>query len=171
MTLTNKGLHIIPFFILLIISGCTVKYSFTGASISPDVKTVSIDYFQNQAQIVQPTLSQTFTEELKNTFITQTNLEMTEGNGDLQFSGAITGYNTRPMAIQGDEVAALNRLTVTVKVKFINIKDEKQNFDKTFSAFADYDSNENLESVEEQLIAEIVQQLTEDIFNAAVANW
>lgn len=151
--------------------GCSVKYSFTGASISPDVKTVSIEYFPNQAALVQPILSQTFTEKLKEKFVTQTSLELVTYGGDLSFEGAITGYSTKPQAVQGNETAALNRLTIAVKVNFVNSKDEKNNFEKSFSAFADYDSSKNLEDVEEELIGECVDQLVEDIFNAAVANW
>lgn len=156
---------------LLVISGCRLKYSFTGASISPDVKTVSINYFENQAPIVQATLSPVFTEALKNKFISQTSLELVKSGGDLHFEGVIANYNTRPMAIQGNETAALNRLTIAVKVIFTNQTNEKQDFNKTFTAFSDYNSSQSLEAVEEDLIGEIVEQLVEDIFNEAVANW
>lgn len=150
---------------------CSVKYSFTGASISPDVKTVSVAFFQNLAPIVNPTLSSYFTEELKNRFVTQTRLNLVSEFGDLNFSGEIRNYEVSPVAIQGNETAAQNRLTITVRVKFVNMKDAEQNFDKTFSHFADYDSRLQFNSLEAELVREIVDKLVEDIFNSSVANW
>ncbi len=166
----NKSyLLFIPMY-LIFLCGCHV-YSFTGASISPDVKTVSIANFPNQATLVQPALSQVFTEKMKDKFVSQTNLTQVKVNGDLQFEGAITDYFSQPTAIQGNEQAALNRLTIVVKVKFINLKDEKQNFETTFSRFSDYDAKKNLTTIENELINEICNQLVDDIFNKAVINW
>lgn len=158
-------------FLTLVFYNCKIKYSFTGASISPDVKTISIGYFKNNASIVQPLLSQTFTEALKDKFLSQTNLTLVEKNGDLQFEGEITNYNISPTAIQGNETAALNRLTITVNVRFTNTKNETQNFEKNFSRYADYESTQNLSAIEEQLIKTINEMLVEDIFNQTVANW
>ena len=152
------------------IAGCKV-YSFTGASISPDIKTVSIAHFPNQATTVQPSLSSVFTEKLKDKFVSQTNLAQVEAGGDLQFEGHITDYNAQPTAIQGNEQAALNRLTITVTVRFTNTKDEKQSFESSFSRFTDYDSGSNLATIEQELINEISNQLVDDIFNRAVINW
>lgn len=151
-------------------TGCGV-YSFTGASVAPDVKTVSVDFFPNRASLVQPSLSQTFTEKLRDKFVSQTNLTLLESGGDLTFSGTITDYSSVPIAIQGNEQAALNRLTISVKVKFENAKDPKQNFESSFSRYADYDSRQSLNTVELQLIGEICNQLVDDIFNRAVINW
>lgn len=156
--------------LMIFLYGCHV-YSFTGASIAPDVKTITIANFPNQATLVQPSLSQVFTEKMKDKFVSQTNLVQTKSGGDLQFEGMITDYFSVPTAIQGNEQAALNRLTIVVKVKFVNIKDEKQNFDMTFSRFTDYDSRKNLTSIEQELINEICNQLVDDIFNKAVINW
>lgn len=153
------------------ISGCKVKYSFTGASISPDVKTVSIDYFQNLSSLVNPALSSTFTEALKERFITQTSLNTVRDNGDLQFSGQITGYSTSPLAIQGNELAAKIRLTISVRVKFENIKDKTHNFDKTFTQYDDYLSSVDFPSVEAELVKSITAKLIDEIFNNSVANW
>jgi hypothetical protein len=172
MILSN-GRHIRNLFLFLMaasFAGCNV-YSFTGASISPEIKTVSIANFPNQAPLVQPSLSQTFSEKLKDKFVSQTNLTQVNANGDLQFEGAITDYVSQPTAIQGNEQAALNRLTITVKVKFTNQKDEKQNFETTFSRFTDYDSRKNLATIETELINDITNQLVDDIFNRAVINW
>ncbi len=148
-----------------------MSYSFTGASISPEVKTISIDNFPNKAMLVVPTLSRSFTEALKNYFTSQTNLILVERNGDLNLEGSITGYSVQPQAISGNEVAQLNRLTITVKVNFTNKFDEKQNFESNFSRYVDYSSSQNLVSVQDDLIAEINEQLVQDIFNKAVVNW
>ena len=157
--------------ILLLLSSCSIKFSFTGASIPPDVKNVSVKYFLNHAPLAQPTLSQTFTEALKDIFLSQTNLQLADDNGDLQFSGTITNYKTSPVAIQGDETAAMNRLTIVVMVKFINTVDPTQDFESSFSRFSEYESSKSLSEVEEDLIEEINEQLVQDIFNKAVSNW
>lgn len=166
-------LTLLTVLIFPLLQSCKVGYSFSGASIAPDVKTVSIKTFQNVAPLAQPTLSQSFTESLKDIFITQTNLSLLEKGGDLQFEGKITGYNVAPVAIQGNQVstASLNRLTITVQVKFVNTKDEKQNFEQSFSRFADFDASRNLSTVENELIKDINSQLSQDIFNRAVTNW
>lgn len=173
MKLCNYKLIVILLTLAILTQNCKVSYSFSGASISPDVKTVSIKTFQNVAPLAQPTLSQTFTESLKDIFITQTNLTLVEKGGDLQFEGKITGYSVAPVAIQGSQfsTASLNRLSITVQVKFINTKDEKQNFEQTFTRFADFDASKNLASVENELIKDINSQLSQDIFNRAVTNW
>lgn len=147
------------------------NYSFTGASIAPEIKTVSIRFFPNRAAIVQPSLSQAFTEKLRDKFVSETNLALTDKAGDLNFEGSITDYNTQPIAIQGNDNAALNRLTISVNVKFTNTKDPKNDFESNFSRYADYDSKVNLASVEQDLIIQINQQLVDDIFNKAVINW
>lgn len=155
----------------LLLGGCSVKYSFTGASISPEVKTVSIASFPNVASLVNPTLAATFTEALKEKFVTQTSLSLQNFGGDLEFAGEITTYDVAPVAIQGNETAALNRLTIAVHVKFVNLRDDKANFDRSFSAYEDYSANRPFSDVEGELVATIQEKLVEDIFNAAVANW
>ncbi len=143
----------------------------TGASISPEVKTISIRFFQKTAGLGPASLGQTFTEALKDKFISQTNLSLVERDGDLTFEGSIPGYTIMPLAIQANEIAAQNRLSITVNVKFTNLKDEKQNFETTFTRFADFESTLNIASVEDQLIKEINEQIIDDIFNKAVINW
>lgn len=159
------GLLIIP------ISSCKVKYSFTGASISPDVKTVSVDYFQCLASLANPSLGTTLTTALKDRFITQTSLNVVRESGDLQFSGQITGYSVSPIAIQGNEVAAKNRLTISVHVKFENTKDKTFNFDKTFTQFDDFNGDQDLLSVQSTLEKSIIDKIIDEIFNNSVANW
>lgn len=156
---------------LLIVVGCKVNYSFTGASIPEDVKTVSVKTFQSYAPLANANLSQTFTEALKDKFLSQTNLDLVTKNGDLQFEGSITGYNVTSVAIQGNETAALNRLTITVKVKFTNTKDSDLDYETNFSRYTDYESSQNLATIEDGLITDINDQLTQDIFNKAVSNW
>jgi hypothetical protein len=172
----NKKLSI---FILIVLSvvvftACKVSYSFTGAVPMVGVKTFSVDYFPNRATLVNPNLSQQFTEGtngLQDKLIKQTSLSQISENGDLEFSGQITGYEVRPMNIQQGDLAAQNRLTITVKVKFTNNKDHSQDWEKTFTAYEDFDSNNSLGDVEDQLVPDIITKLTDDIFNASIANW
>jgi hypothetical protein len=153
------------------LTGCKINYSFSGASISPEIKTISIQYFPNHADIIQPSLSQDFTDALKDRVKSQTRLSFMNEVGDVDFSGEITNYSTQPVAITGAESAALNRLTITVKVKYTNVINPDQNFDTNFSRYADYSSSQSLNEVEADLIKQIVDQLTEDIFNRAFVNW
>lgn len=158
-------------FLTLALASCSVKYSFTGASIPPDAKTVSVQLFQNIAAQVNPTLSNYFTEELKNRFTSQTKLLMVNDFGDFAFSGQITNYAVTPVSVQSNETAAQNRLSITVKVKFVNRIDPKGSFDKGFTQYEDFESSQSFVSVEDQLMQEIVSKIVEDIFNASAANW
>ena len=156
---------------LCVLQGCKGGYSFTGTSIAPDVQTVSIDYINNMAMIVYPPLSNLLTESLKDKFTRTTRLSLVSYDGDLHFEGEITGYDVTSMGVTANEVASINRLNVTVKIRFTNNKDEKQSYDKSFSSYADFDSSKPLDSVQAELVDEIVKKLIEDIFNNAVANW
>lgn len=155
---------------LVSISACGI-YSFTGASIPPEARTISVAFFPNDAPLVQPTLSQRFTESLQDKFQRQTNLRLVEDNGDLHFEGSIIGYSTQPTAIAGDDRAALNRLTITVRVRFINEFDQRTDFERNFSRFYDYAAEISLSQIENEAIDIINEALVEDIFNAAVVNW
>jgi hypothetical protein len=156
---------------VLFMAGCTVKYSFSGASISPAVKTFSVQYFQNRAPLVQVGLSQTLTDALIDKCKAQTNLKYVTGTGDVSFEGDITDYKTVPLTVAADALAAMNRFTITVKVKFINSVDPDLSFDQTFSRYADYSASLNLNDVEKDLSDQIISQLVEDIFNQAFVNW
>ena len=146
-------------------------YSFTGGS-TGDAKTLQIDFFPNQAPLVEPSLSQSFTQGLQDLFTRQTNLTLTNSNGDLHFSGEITGYRVTPMSGTSAQTAAQNRLTVTINVRFINKLEEKDDFEKSFSFYSDFEANSQLTgSVLENALDEIVERITQDVFNASVAKW
>ncbi|HJH60292.1 MAG TPA: LPS assembly lipoprotein LptE [Bacteroidetes bacterium] len=146
-------------------------YSFTGASIPAEAKTVSVQYFPNNASLVNPLLSPSITNTLRDYFMNQTTLQSVDNNGDLALEGEIIDYSTTPVAITGDQTAALNRLTIKVNVRFFNKYDESKNFEQTFSQYEDYPSNQNLNAIQETLITTIVDNLCQDIFNKAVVNW
>lgn len=154
-----------------IVQSCGI-YSFTGTSIQPDVKTVTINYFEYKALKVNPSLSNQITEALKEKFTKLTRLEQVDMDGDLEIIGEVTGYDVKATAITANEQAAQNRLTVNVKITFINRKYPEDNFEnKSFSAYADFDAMQTLDAVESTLCEEIVEKLCEDMFNATVANW
>ena len=159
------------FFLLLSPTGCTVSYTASGARILPQIKTASIQYFLNRASLVQPGLSQTLTEALIDKCKAQTSLSIVSSNGDVTFEGEITDYNTRPLTVSADATAAMNRFTITVKVKFTNNKDHEQDWEKTFTQYEDFDSNRSLTDVEDALASAIIKKLVDDIFNASVADW
>lgn len=146
-------------------------YSFSGTSIQPDIKTVTINYFEYKALRVNPALSNDLTEALKDKFQKMTRLEQVEEEGDIEISGEVTGYDVRATAITANEEAAKSRLTVSVKITFTNRKYPEDDFEKSFSAFSEFDAELSLDAVEANLCVEIVEQLTEDILNATVANW
>ena len=155
---------------LPLLNGCGI-YSFTGASIPAEAKTISVQYFQNNALLVEPLLSDEFTNGLRDRFMNQTTLNMVNQNGDLTFEGEITDYRTMPVAIQSDQTAALNRLTITVNVRFTNKFEESNNFETKFTQYKDYPSEQDLNAVKQTLITEIVEMLVDDIFNKSVVNW
>lgn len=158
--------------IALLLSGCRMSVSLTGSDIDPRAKTVYVQTFRNNSSLVNPTLSQEFTNALKDRIQGQTPLTIIDvRNGDYALEGEITGYTINPVAIQGDETAAMNRLTITVRVKFTNKFDENKNFEQSFSRYVDYSSTQNFSSIESALVNEINDALTEDIFNKAFVNW
>ncbi|POY38995.1 hypothetical protein C3K47_00400 [Solitalea longa] len=154
------------------LSGC---YSFTGTSIPLSVKTYSVQFFENRAPLVDPTLSQKFTESLKDRISRQSPLALTKGFGDVNFEGTITGYRVEPVAFSstGETGSAeQNRLTITVQVKCTNTKDEKQSFEQSFSQFENFSKTQNLSGVFQiELNQLIIDKLTTDIYNRAFSNW
>lgn len=151
--------------------GCGI-YSFSGTSIQPDVKTITINTFEYKALKVNPSLSNDLSEAVRTQFRKMTRLEQVDMDGDLEISGEITGYDVKATAITAGDVAAQARLTITVKVSFANRKYPQDNFDnKSFSSYADYDSTLSLDSVESTLCKDIIEKIVDDIFNATVAQW
>ncbi len=173
--MTRLKIFLIIFLAALCCNSCKlykVSYSMTGASISPEVKTFSVDYFPNKAPLVVPYLSSLFTDELTNYMRSKTGLtQMTDNNGDIRFEGQITNYYQRPIDITSNEIATSNRLTIEIRVKYINTKDENAGFDSTFSNYADYSTEVDFNSVEESLINEILEKIIDDIYTKALVNW
>lgn len=168
----KRLIHIIALLLLVLsFDSCKPRFSLSGATIPVEAKTVSVDFFVNNTTLGSPSISQKFTEKLRDVVSTQTNLSLMKQNGDLKFEGSIVDYNIAPVAIQSNDQAASNRLTITVNVKYSNKFDQTKNFDQNFSRFADFKASEAISSQEDALLTEINRQLTEDIFNKAFNNW
>ena len=170
LRLLKKACSLVVLLSCCLFSGCGI-YTFSGASIPAEAKTVSVQYFPNNAQLVKPLLSDAFTNALNDMFVNQTTLQSVAQNGDLALEGEITGYSTAPIAITGNQTAAMNRLTVTVNVRFTNKYDESKDFEQRFSQYQDYPSGQDLSAVQDVLVEQIIEDLCQDIFNKAVVNW
>lgn len=159
---------------VMLLSACSYKITLNGSVIPPDLTTINIQYFENNAPLVVNTLSQQFTEALKNRIRTQTNISIVRGEGKASLSGAIIGYTIAPISIEATNnntapIAGASRLTITVNVKFTYDADKKISFEQTFTRFANFSGD--ISSQEQALIQDINKQLTEDIFNKAFNNW
>ncbi|MEO8762409.1 MAG: LptE family protein [Bacteroidia bacterium] len=160
----------------LFLFSCKVNYGFKGITIPLGAKTISIAMFQNQANLTAPLEPQLITQRLRDAVSSQTNLALLKQGGDLRFEECrITNYVSVPQAITStgtSDQAALNRLTVTIKINYINKLDETKNFtDREFSKYYDYPSTQSLSQIESAALEQINKQLVEDIFNAAFNNW
>lgn len=161
--------------ILLVLSlgllpGCW-WYSFSGASVPEGATTINIQTFSNEANLVNPTLAQDFTEALRQRFISQTTLSLTDQEGDLQLTGSIVDYRVTPVNITAGEQAATNRLTVVVRVRYTNTLDPNDTWEQNFSQFTDFAQTVNFTAEEASLVEEVSELLTQDIFQAALADW
>lgn len=164
--------NLLVFLCLLIATACSISYKFNGASIDyTKVKTIMISDFTNQASYVNPTLAPEFTEELKDIYIRQTRLEQVTSNGDLALEGEVTGYDFTPMAVKEDALASQTRLTITVRVRYMNNTNPDEDFEQSFSAYREFDSNLMVQQVESSLCAEIIEEIVDQVYNATVANW
>ena len=172
---TRKALSFLCAALSLCAAACIVKacgiYSFSGTSIQPDVKTITINYAEYKALKVNPSLSNDLTEDLKEKYRKLTKLEQVDMDEDMELSCEIVGYDVKATAVTANEVAAQNRLTVSVKIYFTNRKYPEDDVEQSFSAYSDYDSTQSLDAVESSLCEEIIEKLVEDIFNATVAQW
>lgn len=154
------------------LTACKISYKLNGASIDYQVtKTISIDYIPIKAALVYAPLAVNFNDKLQSKYVDQTQLQLVPNDGDLQLSGAITGYSLTPQAVKADAYAAQTRLTIKVKIKYVNKHNKTEDFDKEFSAYRDFDATQLLTDVQDGLCDEMVDELVEDIFNATVANW
>jgi hypothetical protein len=163
--------YLLGVILTLSIISCSVRFTMNGASVPEDLKTFSVQYFENRAPLINPTLSQNFTEGLKDRITNESRLILEDKNGDVVFSGEITSYSVRPMAIQADAVSAETRLSVTIKVRYRNFKNPKDNWESSFTAYEDYPSEQNITEIEDELTALIIERITEDIFNKAFSDW
>ncbi len=151
-------------------SSCGI-YSFSSGKLKAGIKTVTVELFENKAPLINPTLAVDVTEKIKDVFISQSSLRLATFDGDMVFEGTIAQYDVRPVAIQGNETAASNRLTIGIKVKYTCEKYPEDSWEKTFSQFSDFSSTQNLSDVEQDLVKDIVARLGQDVFNKALSNW
>ncbi|CAM1373434.1 LptE family protein [Tenacibaculum xiamenense] len=167
----KKVIQILFFsFITITLVSCGV-YSFTGGDVG-NAKTIQIDFFPNQAPIIEPALGQRFTQDLQDLFTRQTNLTLVSSSGDLHFDGEIVDYRINPMSAQANQTAAQNRLTIVVNTRYTNNLDEKKNFEKQFSFYHDYPADVQLTGSRlDAAFDEIIERITQDIFNASVGKW
>ncbi len=164
--------YLILIFTLLLLCGCAVSFKFNGASIDyTKTRTISILEFPNHAELVNPNLSSSFSELLRDQFSRQTRLELVPRDGDLHIEGEITGYQVQSMAISADSYAAQTKLTLTIKVRFSNKSNPEDDFEKSYSAYQTFDSNQMLTDVQDELCQIMSKEIAENIYNDTVAKW
>lgn len=168
----NAIFSVLSLAIAVIVSGCfTIKVNMSGASVHPDAKTFSVQDFINRADEIQPGLTLDFYNALRDKVESQTSLNFTSGYGDIDFTGEIVRYNHQSTAITSNEVAALNRFSIAVKVDFNNVMEPENNFSKTFERYQEFDASENFENVKVDLTEKIIEEIINDIFKEAFINW
>ena len=146
-------------------------YSFDGASIPSDATSFYVNTFIIKTENCPANTGSVSSEKLIDLLLNQTNLKFSNKETELNFYGEITNYKINPIAIQSNDLAAKNRLEITIKVKYTNTLDKKQNFEHSFKRYRDFDSEQNLAEIEDDLIQSILQEITEDIYNKAFVNW
>ena len=162
----------LTFIISLLLVSCSVSYKFNGSSIDySKTKTISIFDFPNTAELVYPPLSQQFSEALRDSYTKQTRLQLMKKEGDLHLEGEIVGYQLTPLAISADSYASQTKLTLTIKVRFTNYKNPEEDFDKSYSAFQTFDSNQILTAVQDALVKQMITDIVDNIYNDTVAKW
>ena len=168
----KPNLKIVLFILPLVLWSCSVKYSLTGASISPETKTFQVNYFQNNSTLIEPGIDRDFTNKLIDLLINQTSLDLVKSNGDLLYEGEIVEYRISPTTATANNTAAQNRLTISVNVRFIDKSDSEAEFEKRFSFYYDYPgSSQLIGSQKDTAIDEIFERITQDVFNASLAKW
>lgn len=167
-----RFLTLLCLYFMFILQSCSVKYSLTGASISPETTSFQVNYFQNNAPLIEPGIERDFTNKLIDLLINQTSLELVKSNGDLVYEGEIVEYRISPTTATADNRAAQNRLTVAVNIRFYDIQDPDADFEKRFSFYYDYAGNVQLiGSQRDTALDEIFERITQDVFNASLAKW
>ena len=158
--------------LILFTTSCSVKYSLTGASISPETKTFQVNYFQNNSTLIEPGIDRDFTNKLIDLLINQTSLDLVKSNGDLLYEGEIVEYRIAPTTATANNTAAQNRLTIGVNVRFYDKSDPDAEFEKRFSFYYDYPgSSQLIGSQKDTAVDEIFERITQDVFNASLAKW
>lgn len=156
----------------IMLTGCSISYKFNGSALNYDIyKTIHVGEFPIRAALVYPPLQQTFENELRNGITRQTRLQTVDGAADLELTGEITGYSLSPQAVGEDAYATQTRLTISVHVKYTDLKNETSSIDQTFSAYRDFSATEMLTDVQDELCTEISKELVDLIFNATLGNW
>jgi len=158
--------------LLVLVNSCSISYKFNGASINYDkVKTISIADFPIKAAYVYAPLATKFNEKLKDVYVQQTRLRLIPRNADLAIEGEITGYNQYNQAVKADGYSSEVKLTIAVNVRYVNNTNHEEDFEQQFTAFRTYDSKQMLTAVQDELIDQMVKDITDQVFNATVANW
>jgi hypothetical protein len=162
---------ILAFTALFTLSACSISYNFTGSG-KIDAKTFQVNFFQNKADVIEPGIERQFTRRLQDLIQNQTNLSLTNSNGDLVYDGEITQYRISPMTATADQKAAQNRLSITVNVRFTNKKKDEDSFEKPFSFYYDFPGTQlPTGSTLTNALEDIFERITQDIFNESLAKW
>ena len=170
--MNKRLLRALPMLLALIVSACTISYRFNGASIDYETtKTIQIDNFPIRSTYVWAPMQSIFQNRLTDIFASQTKLRQVKKNGDMQLAGEITGFDQYNKGISSDGYSSQVQLQMTVNVRFVNNKKHTDDFERQFSATADYDASQQLTAVQEELVTQMVKDITDQIFNATVANW
>ena len=157
---------------VVLLASCTVSYKFNGASINYDIiKTISIENFPNRALYQWGPMESMFNNALSDIYVNQTRLQQVNRSGDLQLSGEITAYDQVNKSISSDGYSSMMQLKMTVKAKFQNTKNPAEDFERQFSASREFDSTQQLNDVQDELVNQMIKEIVEQIFNATVANW
>ena len=170
--LSKLNLILVISFVGISMTSCLISYKFNGSSIDyTKTRTISISDFPNTADLVYPPLSQQFSETLRDIYIRQTRLQQIKKGGDLHLEGEIVGYQLTPMAISADSYSSQTKLTMTIKVRFSNNKNPQDDFEKTYSAFQNFDSSKMLTDVQDELAKTMISEIVDNIYNDTVAKW
>ncbi|MBR1808124.1 MAG: LptE family protein [Paludibacteraceae bacterium] len=167
--------HTVPVILLLTalsLQSCLISFKFNGASIDySKTKSIAIADFPNNAALVHPPLANDLSEGIRDIYTKQTRLTVNRRGGDLELEGEITGYDLTPMAVSADSYSSETKLTITVKVRFTNNVNPEESFEKTYSAFQNFDSSQLLNDVQDELCAIMIKEIAENIYNDTVAKW